>query len=570
MQISEDASSPEGSTSSFIHRDTWIAAAVVAMIAAIALAQSWGRWLDPVIDAGRDLYIPEQIRGGTKLYRDILYFYPPLAPYALALVTAVTGSGLAAYTAIGLATALVTVVALFVLVRSVASTTAAGVAAALFAALSLAGASSWGCNFVFPYAHAATIGMSLTTLFAAALAVFLFRGQSPRWLAIALIAGFLASWSKIELAFLVTVVVVIVWVAHRLPWKPLAVYAAASVASVVAVSIVFRDAPAGSHWLRDNVLAPSLLRGDSAAFFYSHVSGLAQWREALPEIVRSAALTLAFIGALALLERLRDRRGARLALLLVLALLTVTAAGEGFFRGWALLQIALVPFAVTSDRRRPLLLLLAVSLLATWRIALNTAPEWYGFVLTVPTYALIAYVLLEWLPGRAIYSRRAALLWLPTLVLTAAFGLHEQRLAWSAKRYPIATVRGTLHDHNPARAAALQQLLAHLKARPASGLVAIPEGLTINYFTGVENPSRFQTFTPVEAAAPAFEQRIIADFDRTRPETVVILPRDVREFGYTAWGVDYHTELRRYLEAHYTLERRWTDPQFPMLLLRRR
>ena len=67
--------------------DAAMLAAIVAA-AAIALAQSWDRWLDPIIDAGRDLYIPEQLRHGARLYADIRYNYPPLAPYLLAAITA--------------------------------------------------------------------------------------------------------------------------------------------------------------------------------------------------------------------------------------------------------------------------------------------------------------------------------------------------------------------------------------------------------------------------------------------------------------------------------------------------
>src|SRR5204862_1453481 len=34
--------------------------ALLVVVAVVALAQSWNRWLDPIIDTGRDLYISEQ------------------------------------------------------------------------------------------------------------------------------------------------------------------------------------------------------------------------------------------------------------------------------------------------------------------------------------------------------------------------------------------------------------------------------------------------------------------------------------------------------------------------------
>ncbi|MCA1733829.1 MAG: hypothetical protein LC732_09525, partial [Acidobacteria bacterium] len=59
------------------------ALAAIAALAVGVLALSWNRWLEPIIDLGRDLYIPEAMAGGARLYDDLLYFYPPLTPSIL-------------------------------------------------------------------------------------------------------------------------------------------------------------------------------------------------------------------------------------------------------------------------------------------------------------------------------------------------------------------------------------------------------------------------------------------------------------------------------------------------------
>ena len=91
--------------------------ATVIAVAAIAFVQSYARWLDPIIDTGRDLYIPEQIARGAKLYRDIRYQYPPLAPYLLALITGAIGHSLAAYVAIGIAQSAAIAASLWIALR---------------------------------------------------------------------------------------------------------------------------------------------------------------------------------------------------------------------------------------------------------------------------------------------------------------------------------------------------------------------------------------------------------------------------------------------------------------------
>ncbi len=171
-----------------------ILVALLVLVTIITLSFSWNRWLDPIIDTGRDLYISEQLAHGTKLYRDIRYQYPPLAPYLLAAITAAIGSSLAAFTAIGLAQSLVIAALLWLAVRS----TAGLVTALLFLSLSFTGASTWGANFIFPYSYAATLGIALLL---GALVAFL-RGRHST--AIALLVA--ASWMKVEYAIGVPVV----------------------------------------------------------------------------------------------------------------------------------------------------------------------------------------------------------------------------------------------------------------------------------------------------------------------------------------------------------------------------
>ena len=55
---------------------------------------SWRKWLDPIVDYGREVYIPWQLSQGQVLYRDIAYFNGPLSPYFNALVFKTFGVGL--------------------------------------------------------------------------------------------------------------------------------------------------------------------------------------------------------------------------------------------------------------------------------------------------------------------------------------------------------------------------------------------------------------------------------------------------------------------------------------------
>ena len=95
------------------------------------------------------------------------------------------------------------------------------------------------------------------------------------------------------------------------------------------------------------------------------------------------------------------------------------------------------------------------------------------------------------------------------------------------------------------RGAVIESLLRAIEQRRARSLVVFPEGLAINYLSGVDNPLAFHTFTPIEAAAPEMERAILRQMEERKPELVAIVTRDVREFGYQGFGVDYHRERRR-------------------------
>ncbi len=511
--------------------------ALLLVVAAIAFAQSYERWLDPIIDTGRDLYIPEQLTHGARLYRDIRYQYPPLAPYLLALITSVIGHSLASYTAIGLLQSTVIAAGLWMIGRRTAGSIGGFVASLFFVALSFCGASTWGANFLFPYSYGATIGMALIVV---SLALFIFE-RSP----FALLALFFASWCKVEYAVAAVVVIVLLAAGRRISFRQIAAFVAAQAVAIAAAVLVFPH-------LRENVFAESLMRGESARRFFANVSGVAEWREYLLD----AGLAIIAIAGIAwLLRKVRLLIAIPVVIVVSVAICLVDHA---FFRAWGLLQVAAL---VQSFRQRnaTLLTLSAFSIATTLRVPLSVSPVWYGFVLIVPTYALISYVLFE-----SFHLGRRAVWWLPLVALLCGRDLIEQHQRYALKAFPIVSPRGSFYDANPDRARVLNDFISHVHG---GTLAVLPEGLTVNYLTESRTTLTFHTFTPVETANPQVEDSIIGEFVTRHPERVAILTRDVREYGYRGFGIDYDQRLFAYLLDHYRVARHWSEPRFQLLLL---
>jgi hypothetical protein len=508
--------------------------ALVLLAAIVAIAQSWKRWLDPIIDTGRDLYIPEQLTLGATLYRDIIYIYPPLTPYLLAAITAVTGASLTAYLGIAVAIVLLTAAVLISIARPLAGSSAAAAVLLVFVSFSMAGVSGWGSNYFFPYTYAAPLGM----LFLLGGAALLLR-ERP---ALALVLLLACSWTKLEYTMFASAVVVFAVLTRRISWKAFALYCVAAGASLAAAIAYF-----GAATLRASILPSTILRGSSARLFYEQVNGLADWQSNLLLAARGASLIVAMVLLLRLKRTVVVWIGLAVAMLLL--------ANDSFFRAWSLLQLALIPFAIRRPRE-PLALLLLLSLCGTSRIFLNLTPVWYGFVFMLPVLLLIVYVLFAWLPERGVYAREDTAFWLPVIMGICTSGLVAAHVSY-AEGYRVTTQRGTYYDVSPLRGQSVAALLEHLRRVEARELVVMPEGLGLNYLAKVPTPLRYQTFTPVEIAGA--EGPIVAELAAKRPQYVAIVPRDVREFGYAGLGVDYGREIIAFLRANYTVEQRFGE-----------
>jgi hypothetical protein len=511
---------------------------IVLAVAALAFIQSYARWLDPIIDTGRDLYIPEQIAKGAKLYRDIRYQYPPLGPYLLAVITGVIGHSLAAYMAIGIAQSVTIAASLWIALRRPLPAFAATLS---FVAICFCGASTWGANFIFPYSYGATIGMALLCI---ALAAFVHSRN-----VIAIGALVLGSGCKAEYAIASLVIVVILTIARRLTIRQVAAYCGAMIASIAVVAFYFRD----THWWSENVFA-AWQHGARAKRFFEVVSGLADWRGQLLQIV----VGIAGIAAILFLQRWRHWLAA-----VAIVIVAILIADHSFFRAFAILQWLALGWALVRDRESPLVIFAAFSVACTLRIPLNVSPSWYGFVLTVPTIALAAYTLFCYLPRR----NAMAILWLAPFVATAGGDLWQQHVRYAQKQYAIVSARGTFYDWNPDRARILNAVIPVVSG---GTLAVIPEGITINYLAGARTPLTFHTFTPVEVDAPQIEDAIVRELTTHPPDRVLMVSRDLREYGARGFGVDYDLRAGALLRSRYRVENIWRGQRFQAALFHHR
>jgi len=559
---------------------TWtlVAWAFLALVGGHLFAVSYDAWGDPIIDLGRDLWVPSQLLDGRVLYRDVLYNYGPVVPYLLAAVVALFGNALRVFAAFGAMVGLATLAASWAIGRRIAGLAGAFAAALLFLVLCFFANSTWGCNFVLPYAFAATAG----TAFSLGSFLFLLRHLERRdraslaWSVALLVA---AVFSKQEVGLGIAAVHAVAWWSHRLGRRAIVTTLVAGVLAGGLFVAVFAARAPGEHALFAENLLKFAAEPDP---FFAVVAGFVRPGEQLVRVATATgklALIVLLGGFGGLAPGLWKRPETVKALLAVLALAACAAAiwawaDVRLMQATPLLALAAIATALIRDREDPLLLLAVYALVSGLRVLLEFHPLWYGFYLAVPAFPFL--VLLASRVAARLPARRTAAATLAGLALVICWRFEAGvRRAYAAKTDVLATSKGALRDLPTGRAEAIGQFLAWAASRPGAprpSMVVLPEGVSLNVFTGFPNPTAYYLFTPPEIPTPEVERRMIRELDATKPDFLVITSRDLAEFGRRGIGLDYALALGDWIRASYDLDRVFEAgrPPWRLLLLRRR
>lgn len=571
-------SAPGGSAG--LHALAWALLAAAAVGLYVSSYQGWG---DPIIDLGRDLYLPSQILEGRVLYRDLLYNYGPAAPYLLAGAVALFGDGLRVFESFGILVGLATLGALYAVGVRLGGVLAGFSAALLFLVLSFFAASTWGCNFVLPYAYAATVGTAFATGSFALLLGYLYGGRSAPSLAWSVALLFAAVLSKPEVGFGIAAVHVLAWWAHQVPRRAVVLTLGAAALLGALFVAAFAARGGGEHALFAENLAK--FAGDSGtAEFFKLVAGLDRPGPHLLRALTSAGklgvvLLLAGFGglALALAREKRYVRAAAAALALAAcAALVWRWADVRLFQAAPLVALGALGYGLARDRKDPLVLLAAFVLFSAPRVVLQFHPMWYGFYLVVPSYPFLVYALGARAAAR-LPARRAAVAALAALaaLLLGRFELAMAR-AYGDKTSVLVTSKGVMRDRPGGRVEAVAAFLDYAETRLAPArpsLVVMPEGVSLNYFTGMPNPTAYYLFTPPEVGSAEVEGRMVRELAAAAPDYLVLTSRDLSEFGRRGIGLDYALELGDWIRGAYDLERVFEgggEEPWRLVLLRRR
>ena len=552
--------------------------AVLAGLATYFAYVSWFKWPDPLIDFGRELYLPWRITQGAVLFTDEKHLYGPLSPYLNSLFFRLGGVGLTTLVAANVVIYAAILGLLYYLVREGWGRWAAFVSCGFFIGVfsfsHLVGIDNY--NFLTPYSHEMTHGTLLVLCLIVALRPAVLSLHSG-YVAVAGILAGLSILLKPEIIFAAgaavagAVLLIILQDFRKREWvrwsRTAGIFVVGGCAPVVVAAFLF--------WWRAGVSPREAMRYANFVFV-TLFHGIQESQSLRSDPFQQAAMGLDHpwqnlgiealwgVGAIILAAGLAwgtafFRRGSKVqkAVISAAVLLGLAAATRvqwlnmgfalpGILLCGALIEIAWMRAGRIEESRiaRVLLWISAAAMLA--RMALSPRVYHYGFVQAAFAGVVSVAILVSSLP-EFIRLEDTSRKWYQSIVTILVAGIITVAAYNSMQFYSYHTLpvgRGDdqfySFDQNLSPTGLLveqaRQFLERDKIQnKVHSLLVMPEGVMLNYLTQLPNPTSYYFFPPFVLANGRIDA-ILQSFNASLPDRIVVISRDMREFGVNRFG----------------------------------
>jgi hypothetical protein len=554
----------------------------LVILTTVLLAFSWKQWPDPIIDFGRELYIPWQITQGKSLYQDIAHHKGPLSQYLNAFVFWIFNPSLMA---LAMANAVWTVVIafLFYSIFRIASSAIVGVfAAGLF--LLVFGFSQIlfiaNNNFICPYSHEATHGLLLALATMLAFYSALKYKQNGRFFLTGILFGLLFL-TKIEVFLPAAVALAVGWAIYWIRStniKPTTIKSAlfflSAFGSVLVITVLLMATKMPFSVVWNGIYAPwkySFNPAVSNTLFYKNLRGTDNLVGNLLEILKQSSIVLVFSSALIAADIYLSKHK-KICFFLVLSIVAIIF--YLIFSGtlelyYELKWLVLVPFVFSifvgriifteleSKKIETKIFLLCFSVfsqLMLLKILLSVTTFQYGIFLASPCLLLLAGITLYWVPQYLQQKNISCFVfrsvWVALFALLIYSHLFISSFIFDGKPYLIG--EGADSFYSDKTAPYINEALKYLQSNmaPNETVLVLPEGGMINYLLRRQSGSQYLLFVPTEFDIFG-EENILNDIKSGSPDYVVLIHRDTSEFGLTFFGKDYAVKIFDYLKRNY-------------------
>ena len=545
------------------HRGEVAGLIALAGLTLLFLAFSWRKWPDPLIDFGRELYTPWRLANGAVLYRDVDSFYGPLSKYFNAVIFTLFKPGLMVLVTANLIVFATIVTMLYLLCRRAWGITSALAACAIFIVLfgfsQFVGIGNY--NYATPYCHEVAHGLLLCLLLTYVLVGWVENATLSRSFLAGTFLG-LTALLKPEILFAAGAVTIIAVIekcrsSPRLGASTIAVWTMGVLLPTIgftayfSIFFPFREALslACRGWF--SAVATTRFTGDHIQIdFLGFDQSWKHFEQHAFATFRACVLIGLIAGAAWASERIRKRW---LSILFGTALTAGAASLAYFVINWneigrCLLGLILLYLAIQAvqqsnhvDVTRRLIAVLAAAMMT--RMILNGRIYQYGFYQAALAAVVIPAILIGELPrrlqlrgkGTAVLLTGIFALIIPGIVMLASQSVRQLQLKTLA--IGEGTDRFYAFPEQIEPTGKMVSVISEGLRKEAGGrtLLVLPEGVMINYLARL--PSTVAPFIFYSAVTESGgEEEIVQQLNRQPPDVVVIVSRNLQEFGVQRYG----------------------------------
>ncbi len=557
----------------------WRGLLIIAVATISMLAWSWQTWCDPLVDFGKQLYVPWQMNQGTVIYRDMAYYSGPLSQYIDAGLCLLLGMSLRTLVLGNLAV----LVGVLILIYRLALT-AGGRIAATMCCLTFVLMFAFGqgvpvanYNWVTPYTTEITHGIALGLLSIALMHRYL-RSCHWFWLACCGMAVGLVFLTRPEpfMAALPAVTLMLLSGAWIERWSPPQICRSIAILLLFGVAVVLTafglmcvQMPPSTAAIGVAGAWPWMFDPRVTALpFYRRISGT---DDITGNLITICMWTIIYTGVLIAVAwaALRMKRQSRSAAVIAFVIGVVMVAivfnhvdWNSMIRPLPIFLLMIACAAVMPILRRTwpsdvLMLrigLIAFALALLLKIALNAQVSHYGFALAMPGMLVVvatAAMVPAWVKQRggngALMSAILGLVWIVLVGVT----LYVDHLMFAGRTFTLG--QGGDAFRIDSRDLDVKSLVDEIKQDTPvdSTLMVLPQGLMVNYLARRASPIPYLNFMPPEVLA-AGEDRILAAFVAHPPDFVVVDTSSVDRGSFTMdHSYSYGRKTLDWVRANY-------------------
>lgn len=545
---------------------------------AVMFLLSLGKWPDPLVDFGRELYVPWAMTEGKKLYTDIFYFNGPLSPYWNKLLFDIFGVSLSTlvFANLGILAALT---ALIWFVLKEATSVGAAVCGCIIFILMFAFSQYVGIgnyNYVTPYSHEVTHGMLLSWIMLACVGKIL-SGGGKIWNALAGFSLGMIFLTKPEF-FLASSLGMMAFsvVAYRIYGREytlrtvLITFCACLGPIILAyiflnVSISFEAALKGLlgswYYVAANAELKKLL-------FYKNIMGISNIQHSVGRIfiaslVYVAVFVFPFIASLRTVNWTIKISTTTFPIIILCYLIffkpdLLTSEFAKPLPVFMLIIGSWALFIAYRDKATKHCLIFVLTIFSftlLLKIILNVRIYHYGFILAMPAIMVSVVSIVYFIPKALRYLNGDPRPFLTTaliiMLLITFWHLNISAFFYEKKNVIVGNGRDVfLADWRGNYVNATVNWLKKNTTEETT-LLVLPEGIMINYLARRFNATPIVNLMPPEVIMLNGEKNILKMLEEEPPNYVILIHKDTSEYGYKYFGKDFGRQILEWIKLAY-------------------